>query len=112
MSIEEPIKTSREVRHRIDFSLLTRNAPRGTRIARLEEVLKHNGAKLWHQLKKRPSIGVALVGGIGLTAATLIGVGELTLAIIVGYGAYQVLREGVPPKQEAENIVKQLEDLR
>ncbi len=81
-------------------------------MARLEELAKSNGAKLWHQLKKRPSLGVVLVGGVGLTAATLIGVGELTLAILAGYGAYQVLREGVPPKTAAENIVKQIEDLR
>lgn len=105
------VDTSTEVRARIDRALKVRTAPRGTRMAHVEHVVKDGGQRLWKQLKKRPSLGVALVGATGLGLAMTVGVGELAIAAIAGYAAWQVLREGVPPKQAVENAVKEIEKL-
>lgn len=106
---QKKIDTSAEVRARIEHALHTRTAPRGTMAARLEQLVKTGGGALWAQLRKRPSLGVVLAGGVGLALATVVGVGELTIGIAAGYAAYQVLREGVAPETAAKNIVKELE---
>ncbi len=105
------VDVSTEVRARIEQALHVRRAPRGTLGARLEHVGKAWGGRLWGQLKKRPSLGVAVTGTTALVLASLVGVGELTIAIVVGYGAYQVLREGVAPATAARNVVERLEKL-
>lgn len=105
------VDTSTEVRARIEQSLNTRSAPSGTVSARVEHGAKLAGAKLWEQLKRRPSLGVAMVGLGGVALATAVGVGELTIGIVAGYAAYQVLREGVAPMTAARGIVQAFEKL-
>lgn len=97
-----------EMRGRIEMALRTRFAEQGTTAAVVEDHAKHVGWRVWRAMRKRPSLGIVLVGGAGLAAATAIGVGELTIGLVLAYGAYQVLREGVPPKQAAENIIKEI----
>jgi hypothetical protein len=97
-----------ELRDRIDLALRTRVAEEGTAARTVEDHAKHVGWRVWRAMRRRPSLGIALVGGAGLAAAMTIGVGELTIGLVLAYGAYQVLREGVPPKQAAENIFKEI----
>lgn len=103
------VDTSTEVRARIEQSLHTRSAPKGTVMAKVEHLVKREGEKLWVQLKKRPSLGVALAGATGLAVATVVGVGELAIGLIAGYSAYQVLREGIAPKTVAKDLVENIE---
>ncbi len=103
--------TGHEIRARIEHALRIRSAPPGTATAKLEQVVKEAGARIWVQLKKRPSIGVVLVGGAGLAAASAVGVGEIAIGMIAGYAAYQVLREGVSPGEAAKKIMEQIAKL-
>ena len=105
------MSTSTEVRARIEQSLHTRSAPPGTSVAKIEQVAKLKGQRLWKQLRRRPSLGVLLVGGAGLALAMLTGVGELVIGVAAGYGAYQVLREGVAPSTVAKHFAEQVEKL-
>lgn len=100
--------TAHEVRARIEHALRIRSAPPGTPAAELEQVVKEAGARVWAQLKKRPSIGVVLVGGAGLAVASTVGVGEIAIGILAGYAAYQVLREGVSPGEAAKKIAEEV----
>jgi hypothetical protein len=105
------VDVSTELRARIEQALRTRHAAEGTMHARLESAAKRRGEKLWARFKLRPSLGVALVSAAGLGLAMAIGVGELTIAIVAGYAAYQVLREGVPPRVAVRKAVEDLEKL-
>ncbi|MDX2092641.1 MAG: hypothetical protein SFX73_32550 [Kofleriaceae bacterium] len=98
-----------EVRHRIGKALATRKAPSGTLAAKVENKMKGGGSKLWALAKRRPYVGVVMASGGALAIAMAIGGGEITLACIVGYAAYQVLREGVPPKVAAEDAFHAIE---
>src|SRR5262249_47878725 len=104
--MDSRIATSTEVRARIERSLASLIAPPGTTAADVERVAKHIGRKLWQQLRKRPSLGVALAGTLGLGLPAFVGVGELTFAAVAGYAAYQVLREGVSPGTVAKDIIE------
>jgi hypothetical protein len=84
----------RELASEIDHTLERRCAPTGTLRARLEDEAKRRGDRLWRALKKRPSFGVVVLGGMALVAAEAVGVGELAMGIAIGYAAWQVLREG------------------
>jgi hypothetical protein len=97
-----------ELRDRIELALRTRIADEGTTAAVVEDHAKHVGWRVWRAMRRRPSLGIAVVGGAGLAAAMAIGVGELTIGLVLGYGAYQVLREGVSPGKAAENIIKEM----
>jgi hypothetical protein len=105
------IGTGHEIRARIEHALRVRRAPPGTSRAKLEQVAKDTGARLWIQLKKRPSLGVVLIGGAGLVVASAVGVGEIAIGMIAGYAAYQVLREGVAPGEAARKIVEEIAKL-
>jgi hypothetical protein len=105
------IGTGHEVRARIEHALRIRSAPPGTTSAKLEQVVKGAGARVWAQLKKRPSIGVVVVGAAGLAVASVVGVGEIAIGMITGYAAYQVLREGVSPGEAAKKIMEQIAKL-
>jgi hypothetical protein len=102
------IGTGHEVRERIEHALRIRRAPPGTAAAKLEHVVKEAGGRVWIQLKKRPSVGVVAVGAAGLVVASVVGVGEIAIAILAGYGAYQVLREGVSPGEAVRKIVEEI----
>ncbi|HVK75166.1 MAG TPA: hypothetical protein VM734_17675 [Kofleriaceae bacterium] len=99
------IDLATEFGQRIDHVLRSRRAPAGTRRAKVEDRVKHQGSRLWSFMKRRPLTGVALVSGGSFLLATALGVGELTLSLIVGYAAYEVLREGVPPMQAAREVM-------
>lgn len=62
--------------------------------ARAEDEAKRGMGRVWGELKKRPSIGVIVFGGLAIAAADAIGVGELAMGIGIGYAAWQVLRKG------------------
>ena len=89
-----PMDTARTISEDIDRTLGRRTAPRGTARGRAEDTMKHAGGRLWHGMKKRPSLGVLVVGGLAVLAADAVGVGELALGLAVGYAAYQVLCKG------------------
>lgn len=83
---------------------------RGTAAA--ERAAEHLGDLLWHRIKRRPYLGVALFAGTGLALASWIGVGELAVAAAAGYAAYKVLRQNEPPSRavrEALQMRKELE---
>ena len=105
------VDTSTEVRARIEQSLHTRSAPEGTARAKVEHLMKCGGERLWVQLKKRPSLGVALAGATGLAVASVVGVGELAIGLVAGYAAYQILREGVAPRAVAKDVIETIERL-
>jgi len=105
------IGTGHEIRGRIEHALHVRSAPPGTASAKLEQVVKDAGARVWIQLKKRPSIGVVGVGITGLAVASAVGVGEIAIGMIAGYAAYQVLREGISPGEAAKKIMEQIAKL-
>jgi hypothetical protein len=105
------IGTGHEIRARIEHALHVRSATPGTTGAKLEQVVKDTGSRVWIQLKKRPSIGVVVVGATGLAVASVVGVGEIAIAMIAGYAAYQVLREGVSPGEAAKKIMEQIAKL-
>ncbi|MGE5180476.1 MAG: hypothetical protein ACM31C_00355 [Acidobacteriota bacterium] len=67
--------------------------------------------RIWKQLKTRPSVGVAATGAAALALASLVGAGELTIALVAGYAAYQVLREGVAPGVAAHRAAEEIERL-
>ena len=103
--------TGHEVRARIEHALRVRSATPGTAAAKLEQVAKQAGARVWIQLKKRPSIGVVAVGAAGLAVASVVGVGEIAIGMIAGYAAYQVLREGVAPGEAARKVIEEIAKL-
>lgn len=51
------------------------------------------GRRALQFLRKRPTLGAVVAGGLGLMAANVIGVGELAIALAAGYAAYRALRE-------------------
>jgi hypothetical protein len=53
-----------------------------------------------------PAIGAAVAGGVGISAAAVIGVGELALGLAAGYAAYRMLREGIRPAAALRQVVK------
>jgi hypothetical protein len=99
---------AREVRARVERSLRTRAAPSGTFAARTEEALKVRAAKVWAAMKRRPSIGVVAATALGLGLASTVGVGELAIALVLGYAAYQVLAEGVPVEEAARRATLEI----
>lgn len=105
------IEPSREARARIEHALHVRSATPGTMAAKLEHVTKQAGTRLWIQMKKRPSLGVALTGITGLAVAIVVGAAELAIGIAAGYAAYQVLREGVAPREVARKVIEEITKL-
>jgi hypothetical protein len=98
-----------DVATRVERSLKHRVAREGTRTAKVEVVAKKGGAKLWGVLRKRPSVGVIATGGAAFLLANAIGVGELAIAVVAGYAAYEVLRRRVPVKTAIRDAVKEIE---
>lgn len=105
------IDPSREARARIEHALHVRRATPGTAAAKLEQIAKHAGAQLWIQLKRRPSLGVALIGITGLAVASVVGAAEIAIGMAAGYAAYQVLREGVAPREVARRVIEEITKL-
>jgi hypothetical protein len=69
------------------------------------------GDAVWHRLRHRPYLGVALTSAAALGLASLVGVSELAVACFAGYAMFKVLRRHEPPSQafrEAAQLEKQL----
>jgi hypothetical protein len=94
-----------EVFRHVEHTLHSRNATEGTVVAKAEEEIKSKADRLWNVLKKRPSLGVLLSGGIGLALASAVGAGEVFIAVSAAYAAYLVLREHVPPSVAVEETI-------
>lgn len=106
-----PTDTATDIRHRIERSLHTRSAPKGTVAAKVESALKRPGARAWLAMKKRPSIGIVAAGGAGLALASAVGVGELAIAAATAYVAYQILSEGLPPDIAVKDTLNKIEEI-
>jgi hypothetical protein len=101
-----------EVRARIERMLHIRSAEPGTELAKIEQVAKTWGLRAWAQLKKRPSLGVAATGATTLALASTFGFGELALAMLTAYAAYQILRVGIAPEVALKELVASIENVR
>ena len=95
-----------ELRSDIERSLRTRHFGHGKVLFAVEDGAKSAGAKVWHRLKTRPYAGVAAASALGFTLASMTGVGELAVAVLCGYGAYEVLRRGRPVGETVEEMAK------
>jgi uncharacterized protein (DUF697 family) len=100
-----------EVRSDIERSLRTRHFGQGRLLFEVEDRAKTAGAKAWERFKKRPYAGIAVASALGFGIASLTGVGELAVAVLCGYGAYEVLRRGRPVGETVEEMVKDAEKL-
>jgi hypothetical protein len=87
----------------IDHALDSRWAPRDTWRGSVEETVKHDCGVAWRAMKKRPSLGVLVFGGLAIAAADAVGVGQLAMGLAVGYGAYRVLRKGKSVDEHIEH---------
>jgi hypothetical protein len=103
------VSTAVELRHRITHLLKSRRAPKGSQAAKMEDRIKTRGLRAWNAVEKRPVTGSLLVSGVGLAAAMAVGGAELTIAMLLGYSAYQVLRERTPPREAAQHLFGTLE---
>ncbi len=95
-----------ELRSDIERSLRTRHFGHGEVLFAVEDRAKSAGAKVWQRLKHRPYAGVAAASAIGFALASMTGVGELAVAVMCGYGAYEILRRGRPVGETVEEMVK------
>jgi uncharacterized protein (DUF697 family) len=100
-----------EVRADIERSLRTRHFGHGKVLFTVEDRAKSVGARAWERFKKRPYAGVAMASAVGFTVASMTGVGELAVAVLCGYGAYEVLRRGRPVSETVEEMVKDVEKM-
>jgi len=95
-----------EVRSDIERTLRTRHLGRGKILFTVEDRAKTAATKAWEKFKKRPYAGILVASAVGFGVASLTGVGELAVAVLCGYGAYEVLRRGRPLSETVEEVVK------
>jgi ElaB/YqjD/DUF883 family membrane-anchored ribosome-binding protein len=95
-----------EVRSDIERSLRTRHFGQGKVLFVVEDRAKTAGAKAWERFKKRPYAGIAVASAVGFGVASLTGVGELAVAVLCGYGAYEILRRGRPVGETVEEMAR------
>jgi uncharacterized protein (DUF697 family) len=100
-----------EVRSDIERSLRTRHFGQGKVLFAVEDRAKTAGAKAWERFKKRPYAGIVVASAMGFGLASLTGVGELAVAVLCGYGAYEILRRGRPLGETVEEIAKDIEKM-
>jgi uncharacterized protein (DUF697 family)/ElaB/YqjD/DUF883 family membrane-anchored ribosome-binding protein len=100
-----------EVRSDIERSLRTRHFGHRKILFAVEDGAKTAGAKAWERFKQRPYAGIAVASAVGFGIASLTGVGELAVAVLCGYGAYEVLRRGQPVSETVEEMVKDVEKM-
>jgi hypothetical protein len=100
---ERERETGRAIEHR--------RARREPLRVRAVETIEHDAHEAWMALKKRPGLGVVLLGGLAVAAADAIGVGELAMGIAVGYGAYRLFfrREEAKPAGEGHLPAERVE---
>lgn len=84
-----------QIRRDVESVLESRVLPHGTFLADVENVVKSGGARLWHGLHRHAGVAVVGTAALAWLAADLIGVGELTLMLGIGYASYEVFRKGM-----------------
>jgi hypothetical protein len=97
---------ARELRADLEHSLRTRHFGQGKLLFQVEDGAKSAAAKVWHRFKRQPYAGILAASVLGFTVASVTGVGELAIAALCGYGAYQVLRRGEPVGEAVEEMVR------
>jgi uncharacterized protein (DUF697 family) len=100
---------SEDVRQSIDHALHTRHFGRGEVLFKVEDRAKSAGSKVWEFTKAHPYAGIAAISAVGLAAASMVGVGEIVVAGLFGYGAWEVLRRGEPVQEAAKDVVREAE---
>jgi uncharacterized protein (DUF697 family)/ElaB/YqjD/DUF883 family membrane-anchored ribosome-binding protein len=95
-----------QVRMDIERSLRTRSFGEGEVLFVVEDKAKRAGAKLWGHLKQHPYGGIGAASALGFAVASATGVGELAIAVVCGYAAFEVLRRGEPVAVAVEGVVK------
>jgi hypothetical protein len=70
---------------------VTQNEGTTSHQGQVSEDVRREGKKAVGVLKKKPALGVVLAGGLGILAASVIGVGEVAIAMAAGYAAYRAL---------------------
>jgi hypothetical protein len=76
-----------------------------------ERTVERAGDALWHRLRHRPYLGVALASAIGLTLASVVGVGEVGIAFLAGYAAFKALRQNEAPSKAFRDAARLGRDL-
>lgn len=71
-----------------------------------EHSMERVGDLLWRRLRRRPYVGVALTSAAALALATFVGVGEIAVACLAGYGMFKVLRLHEPPSQAFRDVMR------
>ncbi len=107
-ALEPTVPRGREVRASIEHALHTRHFGQGEVLFAVEDRAKTAGTKVWDVMKKRPYAGVAAVSALGFAVASTVGVGELAVAVLFGYGAFEVLRRGRPVGECVEEVVRDM----
>jgi heme O synthase-like polyprenyltransferase len=64
-----------------------------------EHSMERVGDALWRRLRRRPYVGVVLTSAAALALASFVGVAEIGVACLAGYGMFKVLRRHEPPSQ-------------
>ena len=83
---------------------LAATASRATVI--FEQSVERVGDTLWRHLRRRPYVGVALTSALALTLASVVGVGEIAVAGLAGYGMFKMLRRNEPPSQAFRDVAR------
>ena len=102
---------ARDLRARVEKSLRTRSARSGTVSAKLEDTFKKTGTYVWKKMRRRPAAGVVAAGAMGMALASAVGVGELAIGFVAAYAAYEVLAEGIAPKEVARQAAGEFSKL-
>jgi hypothetical protein len=71
-----------------------------------EHSMERVGDVVWRRLRRRPYVGVALTSVAALALASFVGVGEIAVACLAGYGMFKVLRRHEPPSQAFRDLVR------
>jgi len=71
-----------------------------------ERAMERVGDVVWRRLRRRPYVGVALTSATALALASFVGVGEIAVACLAGYGMFKVLRRHEPPSQAFRDAVR------
>ena len=108
-SSSPPPSPSQDVRQTIDHALHTRHFGEGEVLFKVEDKAKTAGTRLWEFAKGHPYAGIAAISAMGFAAASVIGVGEIIVAGLFGYGAWEVLRRGEPVKEACKDVLKEAE---
>jgi Zn-dependent alcohol dehydrogenase len=75
---------------------------------RLERAFKSGGGAVWNTMKRHPFAAVLVLGAAAVAVASAVGAAELAFGTAIAIAAYRVLREGEPPLQAFEEVVREI----